>query len=130
MITNTPVTPIIDDKSLWERIWVILAGLGVRGLELLQIGHIIGHRAFQDVSTFLGLDPDGSKLVSCLANDLLLVQDRLLEVGDLVACTLVDHVMEVGHGSLEQLVHLLLGEVGCLLRRLCRGSCLDMRLLV
>ena len=119
MITNTPATPIVDDESLRKHHLVVLAGLEVRGLELLQVGQIVGHSAFQDVSSLLCLDPDGRKLLSCFANDLLLVQDRLLEVGDLGARALVDHVVEVGHGSLEQLVHLLLGEVGGLLRRLC-----------
>ena len=93
--------PIIDDESLREHHLVILDGLEVRGLKLLQVGKIVGHRTFQDVSPFLSLDPDGLKLVSCLANDLLLIQNHLLEVGNLVACTLVDQVLEVSHRSLE-----------------------------
>ena len=102
----------------------------VRGLNFSWIVNVIDATASQNVDPFVSLDPDVSKLVSGFADCLLLRQDLLLEGGDLGACALVDDVMEVGHGSLEQLVHLLLSEIGCLLRRLCRGSCLDMRLLV
>ena len=130
MVTNAPVAPIIDDESLREHHLVVLAGLEIRGLDFSWIVNVIDATANQNVDPFVGLDPDGSKLVSGLADGLLLRQNLLLEGGDLGACTLVDQVVEVGHRSLEQLVHLLLGEVGGLLRRLRRGSSLNLCLLV
>ena len=90
----------------------------IRGLDFPWIVTVKDATANQNVDPLVGLDPDGSKLVSGLADGLLLRQNLLLEGSDLGACTLVDQVVEVGHRSLEQLVHLLLGAVGALLRRL------------
>ena len=62
---------------------------------------IVGFDALQDIQAFLCLDTDVPKLVSCFANDYILVQDRLLEAGNFIARTLVDQVVEIGQCSFE-----------------------------